>query len=141
MAMSPSSRGSWSTSPSERQPSKHCSTARPSSVAIVTLDMDNRVVSWNPAAERLFGYAQGEAIARPLTDLLFPTEDLREESRAVQRQADDHGLAHVIARRARKDGVLVDVEILTVPLVFDGERTGFLVLYHDITELLRARED
>ena len=114
---------------------------RLSPVAIVTLDMDNRVLSWNPAAERLFGYAQGEAIDRPLRDLLFPTEDLREESRAVQRQAEDHGLAHVIARRARKDGVLVDVEILTVPLVVDGERTGFLVLYHDITELLRARED
>ena len=114
---------------------------RLSPVAIVTLDMDNRVLSWNPAAERLFGYAQGEAIDRPLADLLFPTEDLREESRAIQRQAEDHGLAHVIARRARKDGVLVDVEILTVPLVVDGERTGFLVLYHDITELLRARED
>src|SRR5215216_4935513 len=110
-------------------------------VAIVTLDKDDRVLSWNPAAERLFGYAQGEAIDRPLRDLLFPTKDLREESRAVQRQAEDHGLAHVIAKRARKDGVLVDVEILTVPLVVDGERTGFLVLYHDITELLRARED
>jgi PAS domain S-box-containing protein len=114
---------------------------RLSPVAIVTLDMDNRVLSWNPEAERLFGYAQGEAIDRPLEDLLFPTEDLREESRAVQRQVEDHGLAHVIARRARKDGVLVDVEILTVPLVADGERTGFLLLYHDITELLRARED
>src|ERR671922_471172 len=114
---------------------------RLSPVAIVTLDMDNRVLSWNPAAERLFGYAQGEAKDRPLADLLFPTEDLREESRAVQRQAEDHGLAHVIGQRARKDGVLVDVEILTVPLVVDGERTGFLVLYHDITELLRARAD
>src|SRR4051795_11099804 len=114
---------------------------RLSPVAIVTLDMDNRVLSWNPAAERLFGYAQGEALDRPLHDLLFPTEDLREESRAIQRQAEDHGLAHVIARRARKDGVLVDVEILTVPLVVDGEPTGFLVLYHDITELLRARAD
>src|SRR5215211_5654853 len=112
-----------------------------SPVAIVTLDMDKRVLSWNPAAERLFGYAHGEAIDRRLGDLLFPTEDLREDSRAVQRQAEDHGLAHVIARRARKDGVLVDVEILTVPLVVDGVRTGFLVLYHDITELLRARED
>ena len=114
---------------------------RLSPVAIVTLDMDNRVLSWNPAAERLFGYEYGEAIDRLLRDLLFPTEDLREESRAVQRHAEDHGLAHVIARRARKDGVLVDVEVLTVPLVVDGERTGFLVLYHDITELLRARED
>jgi signal transduction histidine kinase/DNA-binding response OmpR family regulator len=37
--------------------------------------------------------------------------------------------------------VLVDVELLNVPLVVDGERTGYLVLYHDISELLRAREN
>jgi PAS domain S-box-containing protein len=112
-----------------------------SPVAVVTLDMDLRVVSWNPAAERLFGYAQEEAVDRLLDDLLFPTEDLREESKEVQRQAEEEGLAHVIARRARKNGALVNVEILTVPLVVDGERTGFLVLYHDISELLRAREE
>jgi PAS domain S-box-containing protein len=112
-----------------------------SPVAIVTLDMEERVVSWNPAAEKLFGYARGEAVDRLLDDLLFPTEDLKQESRAVQRQVDEEGLAHVIARRARKDGALVDVEILTVPLVVDGERTGHLVLYHDISELQRARED
>jgi len=112
-----------------------------SPVAIVTLDMDERVVSWNPAAEKLFGYAQEEAVERPLDDLLFPTHDLREESRAVRRQADEQGLAHVIARRPRKDGALVDVEILTVPLVVGAERTGYLVLYHDISELQRAREE
>ena len=111
-----------------------------SPVAIVTLDLEEQVTSWNPAARRLFGYSQDEAVGRHLNELLFPTADLKEESRAVQRQADEEGLAHVIARRARKDGVLVDVEILTVPLVVDGGRTGYLVLYHDISELLRARE-
>src|SRR4030095_1822898 len=58
-----------------------------------------------------------------------------------QRRAEDHGPAHVSARGARRGGVRGDGEILTVRLVVDGERTGFLVLYHDITELLRARED
>ena len=111
-----------------------------SPVAIVTLDLGEHVLSWNPAAEKLFGYPQTEAVGRHLDELLFPTADLREESRAVRRQADEAGLAHVIARRARKDGELVDVELLNVPLVVDGERTGYLVLYHDISELLRARE-
>jgi PAS domain S-box-containing protein len=112
-----------------------------SPVAIVTLDMEERVLSWNPAAEKLFGFEQGEAVGRALDDLLFPTQALRRESRAVRRQADEHGLAHVIARRRRKEGTLVDVEILMVPLVVDGKRTGYLVLYHDISELLRAREE
>ena len=40
----------------------------------------------------------------------------------------------------RKDGALVDVEIVMVPLTVDGERTGYYVIYHDITELQAARE-
>ena len=112
-----------------------------SPVAIVALDLDECVVSWNPAAEKLYGYSTAEAMGKHLDELLFPTEELRRESRAVARQADEEGLAHLIGRRARKDGTLVDVEILMVPLVFDGERTGYLVLYHDISELLRAREN
>jgi PAS domain S-box-containing protein len=112
-----------------------------SPVAIVTLDLEERVTSWNPTAETLFGYTQAEAVARVLDDLLFLTEALRREGREVSRQADEEGLAHRIARRARKDGSLVDVEILMVPLVVDGERTGYLVLYHDITEIQRAREE
>ena len=112
-----------------------------SPVAIVTQDMDERVVSWNPAAEKLYGYTREEALGQLLDDLLFPTEELLEESKAVWRLAEEHGLAHVMARRARKDGKLVDVEILMVPLAVDGQRTGYLVLYHDISELQRARED
>jgi PAS domain S-box-containing protein len=112
-----------------------------SPVAIVTLDLEERVLSWNPAAEKLYGYPREEAVGQLLDHLLFPTEELREDSRAVGRLADEKGLAHVISRRARKDGELVDVELLMVPLVFDGEPTGYLVLYHDISELTRAREN
>jgi PAS domain S-box-containing protein len=112
-----------------------------SPVAIVTLDPEEVVLSWNPAAEKLFGFTRDEAVGRPLDDLLFPTEALREESRAVREQADEEGLAHLIGRRRRKDGQRVDVEILTVPLVVAGEQLGYQVLYHDISELQRAREE
>ena len=112
-----------------------------SPVAIVTLDLEERVTSWNPTAEKLFGYTRAEAVGRVLDDLLFSTEAGFREGREVRRQADKQGLAHEIARRARKDGSLVDVEVLMVPLVVDGERTGYLVLYHDITDIQRAREE
>jgi PAS domain S-box-containing protein len=112
-----------------------------SPVAIVTLDREGRVTSWNPTAEKLFGYTQGEAFGQVLDDLLFSTEAGFREGREVHRQADEEGLAHRLTRRPRKDGSLVNVEILMVPLVVDGERTGYLVLYHDITEIQRAREE
>ena len=43
-------------------------------------------------------------------------------------------------KRRRKDGSLVDVEVLAVPVVVDGERVGMMGLYHDVTELLSARK-
>jgi signal transduction histidine kinase/CheY-like chemotaxis protein len=43
-------------------------------------------------------------------------------------------------KRRRKDGSLVDVEVLAVPVVVDGERVGMMGLYHDISDLLSARQ-
>jgi signal transduction histidine kinase len=51
----------------------------------------------------------------------------------------DHPV-HGIGRRSRKDGSLVDVEVLGVPVIVDGKRVGLMGLYYDITELLRARQ-
>jgi hypothetical protein len=54
------------------------------------------------------------------------------------RQALDRAI-HGITRRRRQDGTLVDVEVLGVPVIVDGERVGLMGLYHDVTELLEAR--
>src|SRR5207248_11362346 len=45
--------------------------------AIVTVDRDGSVTSWNLAAEELFGYSKEEAIGRKLDDLVAAREDLR----------------------------------------------------------------
>jgi PAS domain S-box-containing protein len=110
-----------------------------SPVAIVTLDTSHQVVSCNPAFERLFGYTQGEAIGRNL-DELVSTEATRSEAVEYTRQALDRAI-HGIARRRRQDGTLVDVEVLGVPVIVDGERVGLMGLYHDVTELLEARRE
>jgi len=44
-----------------------------------------------------------------------------------------------IGQRRRKDGSLVDVEVLGVPVLVDGKLVGLMGLYHDISELTRAR--
>ncbi len=109
-----------------------------SPVAIVTLDRDERIVSCNPAFERLFGYTKQEAVGSNL-DALITTDATRSEAESYTRQALDHPV-HGIGRRSRKDGSLVDVEVLGVPVIVDGKRVGLMGLYHDITELLRARQ-
>ena len=111
-----------------------------SPVAVVTMDRDERVSAWNPAATRLFGYEPDEAIGRHIDDLLFTAVE-RGEGAATTQTADATGRAHLIGRRRRKDGESVDVEIVLVPLIVDGEHSGYYAIYHDITELVAARHD
>jgi PAS domain S-box-containing protein len=110
-----------------------------SPVAIVTLDTEHRVVSCNPAFERMYGYAEAEVLGQNL-DRLITTEEMRAEAEAYTRQALAERPVQVLSRRCRKDGTPVDVEVLGVPVVVDGRRVGLMALYHDVTELLRARQ-
>ena len=111
-----------------------------SPVAIVTMDRGEIVSAWNPAATRLFGYQPDEAIGRHIDELLFAPSE-RSQGAATTRTADETGRAHLIGRRRRKDGESVDVEIVLVPLIIDGEHSGYYAIYHDITELVAARRD
>lgn len=108
-----------------------------SPVAIVTLDRNHDIMSCNPAFETLFGYPAAEAAGRNL-DELVSTEATRSEAVRYTQEALSHAI-HGIGRRRRKDGTMVDVEVLAVPVVVNGERIGLMALYHDITELLSAR--
>jgi PAS domain S-box-containing protein len=112
-----------------------------SPTAVVTLDLEERVTSWNPAAEQLFGWNEREAVGRKIGDLVLGTAELREEGVAVTETASQAGSAHLPTRRSRKDGSLVDVEVLMVPLAVGGRPSGFYVIYHDIGELQRARQE
>ena len=109
-----------------------------SPVAIVTLDSHGHVVSTNPAFEALFGYSPEEIRSAPLDTLITPTAE-RTEAVSLTREAQT-GHVHAIRKRVRKDGTTVDVEIFGVPVIVEGEQVGALGLYHDITELLKARE-
>ncbi|HTY06994.1 MAG TPA: GAF domain-containing protein [Gemmatimonadales bacterium] len=122
----------------QRQKQYFSELVRNSPVAIVTLDANKTVRSCNPAFERLFGYSQEEAIGQVL-DNLITTEATRHQAEEYTREALDRPIAGVGQRR-RKDGTIVDVEVLGVPVIVDGEHVGPMALYHDITELQRARD-
>jgi PAS domain S-box-containing protein len=110
-----------------------------SPVAIVVLDQDENILSTNPAFQDLFQYGEAEILGTNL-DGFITTPELREEAaqytHQVMRQA-----VHGIGKRLRKDGSLVDVEIFGVPVFVKEERIGALAIYHDISDLVRARQD
>jgi PAS domain S-box-containing protein len=111
-----------------------------SPVAIVTLNLDGKVTSWNPGAERLFQYPQEEAVGSTMEQLVA-TPEARDEIRSNIRQTLGGEWVRAIGRRARKDGTRVDVEISSMPVVVEGTQVGMIAIYHDITELLRARRE
>jgi PAS domain S-box-containing protein len=112
-----------------------------SPVAIVSVDVNGNVSSWNPAAERLFGYTQAEAVGRELDVLVTTTPEMLEEARDISQQTMGGTSVHAITRRCRQDGTLVDVEILSVPVNVEGQNTGLIVIYHDITDLKQAERE
>jgi PAS domain S-box-containing protein len=131
----------WLFEAQQRQRQYFESLVEISPVAVVVMDDDERVTGWNPAATRLFGYAPEEALGRPIEDLVLRSDELLDEGLGITREVRETGRVHRITRRTRKDGALVDVEMIMVPLDVDDERVGFYVIYHDITELQRARQE
>jgi PAS domain S-box-containing protein len=111
-----------------------------SPAAVVVMDADERVTDWNPAAAELFGYSAEEALGQPIDDLVFGATD-PDEGREITREAMTLGRANRITQRLRKDGTPVDVELMLVPLMVDGSHIGSLGIYHDVTELQRARQE
>ncbi len=107
-------------------------------VAIAALDVEENIVSCNAAFERLFGYAQAEVLGKNL-DHLITNEAMRREAEAYTKQALARRAVKIVTQRRRKDGTMVDVEALGVPVVVNGRRVGAMALYHDITALLEAR--
>ena len=109
-------------------------------VAIVTVDLADAITSCNPAFEQLFGYAEQEVVGRILDELLT-TAETREEARAYTRQTVVGGRAAGTGRRRCKDGRMVDVELISIPVLVAGERVGLMAMYHDVTELLKTRRE
>ena len=88
--------------------------------AIVTVDRDGSINSWNLAAEALFGYSREEAIGHKLDDLVAAREDLRGTAVSYE-EVLRAGRFHAVTQRARKDGTLADVELTVVPVI-EGAR-------------------
>jgi PAS domain S-box-containing protein len=111
-----------------------------SPVAIVATGPAADVVTWNPAAEKLFGYTAAEAIGRNLDELVANDPALHAEAVSYSRKVVAEDSIRAITQRTRRDGTLVDVEVWGVPVLIGEGGTRTLGLYHDMTEIKRAQD-
>ncbi|HWH73011.1 MAG TPA: PAS domain S-box protein, partial [Methylibium sp.] len=108
--------------------------------AIATKTLDGRVMSWNPAAERMFGYSAAEMIGRPMTTI-FPPDRLGEEEDILARIAQGQRVEPFETVRLHKDGTPIHVSVTISPLRDAmGRIVGASKIARDISERVRARE-
>jgi PAS domain S-box-containing protein len=124
----------------ERQKTYFESLVQNSPVAVVIMNLNHEIMSLNPAFERLFGYKNEEVEGFNLDEILVPDVNF-EEAVNYTNQALSGGMVHGFGQRRRKDGSLVDVEIFGVPVIVGEDLVGVLGLYHDISDLVRARRE
>ena len=108
--------------------------------AVVATTPAGTVLSWNPAAERLFGYTAAEMVGEPLS-LLAPPDRLTEHARLSARVADGHRIEDHETTRIHKDGSVLRISATYSPVRSpDGSPVGMVAVAREITEQARLAD-
>ena len=103
--------------------------------AIVTKALDGTVLTWNPAAERMFGYSAAEMVGQKMLKI-FPPERVHEEEAILARLAAGEKVDHFRTQRQRKDGRLIDLSVTISPV---RDATGRVVAASKIARDISAQ--
>jgi PAS domain S-box-containing protein len=107
--------------------------------AIIGKDLDGTILSWNRAAERIYGYRAEEVIGKPVTLLLSPDhpDDVPSILEKIRR---GERLEHYETLRMRKDGRVIPVSLTVSPIRDPGGRiTGISTIAWDISKEKEAQ--
>jgi diguanylate cyclase (GGDEF)-like protein/PAS domain S-box-containing protein len=109
--------------------------------AIVSLDTEGLVTTWNWGADRLYGYRAAEMLGRPYGDILAgePKEDF---ARLFALAMAGERVSHYETLRTRRDGTSVEVELSMTPIfALDGTIVGETAILHQISERRRHERE
>jgi len=102
--------------------------------AIVSKDLNGIVTSWNPAAQRIFGYEAEEMIGRPIITII-PPELHDDETRILATIARGERIEHFETVRMTKSGERIEVSLTVSPVKDEAGRiVGAAKIARDITQ-------
>ena len=126
--------------PAEQWQARLIALVESSDDAIVSKTLDGVITSWNPAAERIFGWTAQEAVGRHIT-LIIPEERWAEEDQVLATIRRGERLDHFETVRVTKDGQRLDVSLTVSPILdASGRVVGASKIARDITERRRLEE-
>jgi PAS domain S-box-containing protein len=104
--------------------------------AIISKTLDGIITSWNPAAERMYGYTAEQAVGQPIS-IVTPPDKMVEATALLKRISDGVPVVHYETVRLRSNGGLVPVSLTMSPVRDDDEYdrvVGASSIERDITE-------
>jgi PAS domain S-box-containing protein len=105
-----------------------------SPLAIMEVELEKRVIRWNRAAERIFGWRREEMLGRPGTPMVPPSKQAEHEELAATVRAGESYTGYQTVRR-RKDGTVFEVMMAAAPVQdATGRVVSHVVVYNDISE-------
>lgn len=108
--------------------------------AILSIDLNAIIATWNPGAENIFGYSAAEMVGTSVLQLI-PADGEAEELLILDKARRDEKLYHFETIRQTKDGRLIDVSITASPLKDrSGQVVGVSKVARDITERKAAQK-
>ncbi|HAZ48580.1 MAG TPA: hypothetical protein DDW76_16405 [Cyanobacteria bacterium UBA11369] len=111
-----------------------------SPLGIITLDTNANVTTWNPAAEKLFGWKEAEVLGKLLP--IVPVEEQLQFQNRFRSTLSGATETALELRRQKKDGSLIDVSIWTAPLKDSkGKIIGSVGLLVDISDRKIAEQE
>jgi PAS domain S-box-containing protein len=124
----------------EREHAQLAAIVESSNDAILLRGLDRTILSWNTAAERLFGWSAQEAVGQPIELILLP-ERTGTRRRSIQGATRDASLIPVETIHLRKDGAHIQTQVTFSPV---KDRQGKVVAHsytvRDMTEFKRKEE-
>jgi len=105
--------------------------------AIISETGDHVITTWNPGAERMFGYSTEEAVGRSLR-MLTPSDEADKAAAAFERISAGEAVVHYETVRVRRDGSHLPVSVTLSPVRDDGCIVGVSSIERDITERLEV---
>jgi len=108
--------------------------------AVIGLSLSGVILSWNPAAQRIYGYTADEIVGRQLSTIL-PHESAREAEAILERIRKEGRIPYYESRRIGKEGrcVLVSSTVSAIRDI-DGKIKGISTIDRDITHLVEVQK-